>query len=145
MPPTPESPPQRQPVHSDADFVHPDHPFALVVNVPLIDMRPENGSTEIWLGTHNGFGIDAQEGAHGERASGRIQASLLEERARSKPPLQPHILKGSIVVRDLRLWHAGMPNTTSEVRVMLAMSRFLHHFQETSIDMFLSPFCPMVS
>ena len=122
MPPFAGSPPQRQPVHSDADFAHTDHPFALVVNVPLIDMMPENGSTEIWLGTHKSFGIEAQEGQHGERASGRIQASLLEERARSKPPSQPVIPKGSLVVRDLRLWHAGMPNTTSEVRVMLAMS-----------------------
>ncbi len=109
MPPIAGSPPQRQPVHSDADFAHPDHPFALVVNVPLIDMKPENGSTEIWLGTHSGFGLEAQEGQHGERASGRIQASLLEERARSRPPSQPFIPKGSLVVRDseaLARWHA---------------------------------------
>ena len=44
--------PQRQPVHSDADFAHPTHPFALVINVPLITFTPENGSTEVWLGTH---------------------------------------------------------------------------------------------
>jgi ectoine hydroxylase-related dioxygenase (phytanoyl-CoA dioxygenase family) len=128
MRPTADSPPQRQPVHSDADFVHPDHPFALVVNVPLIDMKPENGSTEIWLQTHNIFGIGAQEGAHGDRASGRIRPSMLEERARTSPPLQPCIPKGSIVVRDLRLWHAGMPNMTSDVRVMLAMSTL--HLQQ---------------
>ena len=124
MPPTSGSPPQRQPVHSDADFTHPDHPFALVVNVPLIDMRPENGSTEVWLGTHSGFGIEAQEGVHGERASGRIRQSLLEERAKTCPPSQPSIPRGSIIVRDLRLWHAGMPNMTPEVRVMLALSTY---------------------
>lgn len=28
--------------------------------------------------------------------------------------------KGSIIIRDLRLWHAGMPNRTDEPRVMLA-------------------------
>ncbi|OAL26836.1 hypothetical protein AYO22_04003 [Fonsecaea multimorphosa] len=124
MPPRPGSPPERQPVHSDADFAHPDHPFALVVNVPLIDMRPENGSTEVWLGTHNNFGIEAQEGAHGERASGRIHASLLAERSKTNPPIQPFVPSGSIIVRDLRLWHAGMPNTTSHVRIMLAMIHF---------------------
>ncbi|KIW55481.1 hypothetical protein PV05_04220 [Exophiala xenobiotica] len=124
MPPTKDSPPQRQPVHSDADFAHPDHPFALVVNVPLIDMKPDNGSTEVWLGTHNAFGLEAQEGAHGERASGRIRPSFLEERAKTRPPVQPFIPKGSIVIRDLRLWHAGMPNHTEEVRVMLAMIHF---------------------
>lgn len=36
MPPTPGHEPQRQPVHADADFAHPTHPFALVVNVPLV-------------------------------------------------------------------------------------------------------------
>lgn len=118
--------PQRQPVHSDADFAHPTHPFALVVNVPLIDFTPENGSTELWLGTHTGdlSGLQVQEGAHGDRASGRIREELLTERRKVRGPSQPKIKKGSIVVRDLRLWHAGMPNLTDEVRVMLAMIHF---------------------
>ncbi|KAL2433475.1 hypothetical protein ABEF95_003238 [Exophiala dermatitidis] len=124
MPPTLGSEPQRQPVHSDADFAHPDHPFALVVNVPLIDMKPENGSTEVWLGTHQDYGLEAQEGARGERNSGRIRQSLLEERSKTSPPSQPFIPKGSIIVRDLRLWHAGMPNYTDDVRIMLAMIHF---------------------
>ncbi|KAI0134963.1 hypothetical protein F4814DRAFT_399529 [Daldinia grandis] len=117
--------PARQPVHSDADFQHPDHPFALVVNVPLVAMTPENGSTEIWLGTHkHDANVDGQEGAHGERASGRIRDSLLAERKEVCPPSQPVIPKGSIVIRDLRLWHAGMPNLARDVRVMLAMIHF---------------------
>ncbi|KAI6084842.1 hypothetical protein F4821DRAFT_242062 [Hypoxylon rubiginosum] len=125
MPPLPGDAPSRQPVHSDADFRHPDHPFALVVNVPLITMTPENGSTEIWLGTHNREGgIDAQEGAHGERASGRIREGLLAARRETCPPCQPVVKKGSIVIRDLRLWHAGMPNPSDEVRIMLAMIHF---------------------
>jgi hypothetical protein len=121
--------PQRQPVHSDADFAHPDHPFALVINIPLVTVTPENGSTEIWLGTHNTGSIDAQEGAHGERASGRIRKDLLLERQAISPPVQPIIKKGSIIVRDLRLWHAGMPNTTQETRVMLAMIHFAPWFR----------------
>ncbi|KAI1775715.1 hypothetical protein F4818DRAFT_414754 [Hypoxylon cercidicola] len=125
MPPLPGGSPARQPVHSDADFRHPDHPFALVVNVPLVTMTPENGSTEIWLGTHNHEnGVEAQEGAHGERASGRIRKSLLVKRKETCPPSQPVVKKGSIVVRDLRLWHAGMPNLSNEVRIMLAMIHF---------------------
>ncbi|KAK6953881.1 hypothetical protein Daesc_003843 [Daldinia eschscholtzii] len=117
--------PARQPVHSDADFKHPDHPFALVVNIPLVTMTPENGSTEIWLGTHNNdANVNGQEGAHGERASGRIRESLLVERREVCPPCQPVIQKGSIVIRDLRLWHAGMPNLAGDVRVMLAMIHF---------------------
>ncbi|KAM0236063.1 hypothetical protein ACHAPO_005287 [Fusarium lateritium] len=111
-------------IFTNADFTHPDHPFALVVNIPLVTTTPENGSTEIWLGTHNGFGLDAQEGAHGERASGRIREDLLCQREKISPPIQPIIKKGSIIVRDLRLWHAGMPNLTQQTRVMLAMIHF---------------------
>ncbi|KAI1497263.1 hypothetical protein F5X99DRAFT_29263 [Biscogniauxia marginata] len=129
MPPLPGATPARQPVHSDADFAHPAHPFALVVNVPLIDMRPDNGSTEVWLGTHGiADAAAAQEGAHGERASGRVRADRLAAWAATHgPPCQPVVGKGSLVVRDLRLWHAGMPNggkTPGEVRVMLAMIHF---------------------
>mgnify|MGYP002380673427 FL=1 len=122
MPPTPECPARNQPVHSDADFDHPDHPFAFVINVPLITMTPENGSTEIWLGTHKDTGLAVQEGRHGERASGRIRSEELEKRREVRPPCQPVVPKGSIVIRDLRLWHAGIGNRTDEVRVMLAMS-----------------------
>lgn len=128
MPPTPTTPPQSQPVHTDADFEHPSHPFALVINVPLITMTPENGSTELWLGTHTDSGLHVQEGMHGERASGRIKPSLLEERKAVRPPYQPIVKKGSIVIRDLRLWHAGKGNHTQDPRVMLAMSKFYTFF-----------------
>ncbi|OIW27788.1 hypothetical protein CONLIGDRAFT_634128 [Coniochaeta ligniaria NRRL 30616] len=122
MPPPPGSTPTRQPVHSDADFRHPSHPFALVVNVPLVTMDPVNGSTEVWPGTHR-FGVEAQEGRHGERASGRVRETCLaaEREGEGGGPTQPVVRKGSVVVRDLRLWHAGMPNLSTEVRVMLAM------------------------
>ncbi|KAJ7192094.1 hypothetical protein GGX14DRAFT_537785 [Mycena pura] len=109
-----------QPVHSDADFAHPNIPFACVVNVGLVDISPQNGSTELWLGTHTGSGLHVQEGLHGERASGRIRSELLQERTKISPPFQPTIAKGSLVIRDLRLWHAGRPNRTSDPRIMLA-------------------------
>ncbi|KAH8698706.1 phytanoyl-CoA dioxygenase [Talaromyces proteolyticus] len=124
MPPTPETPPTSQPVHSDADFDHPKHPFALVVNVPLVTMTPENGSTEIWLGTHMDSGLHVQEGMHGDRASGRIKPRLLEKQRLVRPPCQPVVPKGSVVIRDLRLWHCGVGNQTDDVRVMLAMIHF---------------------
>lgn len=88
-------------------------------------MTPENGSTELWLGTHR-FGKEAQEGDHGDRASGRIKKEWLEERrkVRGRGPVRPVVKKGSLVVRDLRLWHGGCPNWSKEVRVMLAMIHF---------------------
>lgn len=125
LPPTADSPPQSQPIHSDADFNHPSHPFALVINVPLVTMTPENGSTEVWLGTHNDSGLHVQEGRHGERASGRVKLDLLEEQRKLRPPSQPVVPKGSIIIRDLRLWHGGKPNLSTEPRVMLAMSKLI--------------------
>ncbi|GAB5588011.1 hypothetical protein Unana1_02911 [Umbelopsis nana] len=86
-------------------------------------MTPENGTTEVWLGTQV-FDQNCQEGKHGERASGRIINELLEQRREEGPPCQPTVKKGSIVIRDLRLWHGGKPNFTKEVRVMLAFIHF---------------------
>lgn len=119
-----------QPIHCDADFDHPNIPFAAVVNVGLIDMEPKNGSTEIWLGTHKDASVKDQQGAHGERASGRIKEDLLEQRRSIRPPIQPYVKKGSLLVRDLRLWHAGMPNRTDEIRIMLAMIHFAPWYRQ---------------
>ncbi|KAH8724930.1 hypothetical protein GQ44DRAFT_749932 [Phaeosphaeriaceae sp. PMI808] len=124
LPPTTDSPPASQPTHTDADFDHPTIPFAMVVNVPLVTMTPANGVTEVWLGTHTDTSIADQEGAHGDRASGRIKQCLLDARREVRPPEQPVVKKGSIVVRDLRLWHGGKPNLGTEPRVMLAMIHF---------------------
>lgn len=142
MPPPPSDPsqkPERQPVHSDADFNHPHHPFALVVNIPLVDMTVQNGSTALWLGTHVTHSLDTQEGAHGDRASGRIRQEVKDawtsdtsnpyRGGECQPPL---VKKGSIIIRDLRLWHSGMPNLSGpggQVRVMLAMIHFANWYR----------------
>lgn len=131
LPPTEASPPASQPTHNDADFDHPSIPFALVINVPLVTMTPENGSTEVWLGTHNDTTIADQEGEHGDRASGRIKKHLLDARREVRPPSQPIVKKGSIIIRDLRLWHGGKPNLTTDPRVMLAMIHFAPWYRNT--------------
>ncbi|SLM40838.1 Phytanoyl-CoA dioxygenase [Lasallia pustulata] len=124
LPPTVDSPPQSQPIHTDADFDHHTHPFALVINVPLVSMAPENGATEIWLGTHKNTTVDDQVSRHGDRGSGTIKRDLLEERRKVRAPSQPSVRKGSVIIRDLRLWHGGKPNLGNEPRVMLAMIHF---------------------
>lgn len=124
LPPTEDSPPQSQPIHTDADFDHLTHPFALVINVPLVSMDPENGATEVWLGTHKTTTVDDQVSRHGDRASGTIKNDLLEERRKIRAPSQPSVKKGSVIIRDLRLWHGGKPNLGEDPRVMLAMIHF---------------------
>ncbi|KAB2580726.1 hypothetical protein BFW01_g6671 [Lasiodiplodia theobromae] len=140
-----ESRPQAQPTHTDADFDHPASPFALVVNVPLVTMTPANGSTEVWLGTHTGSDLSVQEGRHGERASGRIREELLRQRREVRPPSQPVVPKGAVVVRDLRLWHGGMPNLSKDPRVMLAMIHFAPWYRNPMFVEFANELGPALS
>ena len=132
----------RQPVHSDLEFMHPCFPFAVVINVPLSDVGPDNGATEVWLGSHvdSSFAqqtiVDASSPTHpvasgpdavvalAEDGSGppvrAIRPALLARRRLTAPPVRACTTKGSIIIRDMRLWHAGMPNFSSEARIMLA-------------------------
>jgi ectoine hydroxylase-related dioxygenase (phytanoyl-CoA dioxygenase family) len=110
----------RQPVHSDCEIEHPNFPFAMVVNINLVDTSPKNGATEFWLGSHRCSTPDD----HVVTATGddllQIKSEHVEARRKHSPPIQPTIQKGSLIIRDLRLWHAGMPNRTDDPRVMLA-------------------------
>jgi hypothetical protein len=112
---------QRQPVHADTGHLWPltalevAHPAAqLVVNVATVDVSPANGATELWPGTHRELGVGVGDDI-------TIDAERLAARRAVVPPFQPTLRRGSMLIRDIRLWHAGMPNTTSEPRPMLAM------------------------
>lgn len=109
----------RQPVHADGGQLWPNLPvatpaFGFVVNVPLVEMNAENGSTEIWPGTHLDTSVYMLEDI-------KVKPEALERRRRETPPIQPEVRAGSILIRDIRLWHAGMPNRTSLPRPMIAM------------------------
>jgi hypothetical protein len=106
----------RQPVHSDIHTTHPLFPFAYAINIPLCDMSAENGSTEIWPGSHR----DSNINQHSGEGHLIIQSSLVAERRKHSPPVQPSSRRGSLIIRDIRLWHAGMPNHTPAPRIMLA-------------------------
>ncbi len=110
----------RQPVHADIGQLWPNlksvpPPHMLVVNIPLVDMGPENGSTEVWLGTHKDPHVAMQDGDI------ELPFSKLEAQRSISPPIQPLVKAGSIVIRDIRMWHAGMPNHTPHPRPMIAM------------------------
>lgn len=111
---------KRQPVHPDVGQLwqgleHPTPAFGVVVNVPVVTMTPENGSTEVWPGSHKDTSFSIYQG------SIRIPEETLEARRKVAPPVQPVVEQGDLLIRDIRLWHAGMPNRTQEPRPMIAM------------------------
>ena len=110
---------KRQPVHSDAMCNHPPAPFYVIANVYTCDASAANGVTEAWLGTHH-FNTEAQTppGPHGET---HIADDFVEERKRTLPGISPTVKKGSILLRDMRLWHAGVPNKSENMRYMMAL------------------------
>ncbi|KAK6081163.1 phytanoyl-dioxygenase [Seiridium cupressi] len=101
----------RQPPHIDVHFDFPKIPFGYCVNINLVDTSPENGSTEVWLGSH----VDAS--VEDLNRYDIIDDGVLSERRKISPPVQPTLPKGSLIIRDFRLWHAGMPNKTDEPRL----------------------------
>jgi phytanoyl-CoA dioxygenase PhyH len=108
---------------SDYQAVHPDiyqlfpessavmPPYSIVVNIPLVDAREDNGPLEIWPG-----------GTHHYVAQPSEVARLAEE-MQSVRVLMP---AGSIVIRDSRMWHRGTPNRSTAPRpnFTLIYSRF---------------------
>ena len=123
----------RQHVHADLTFNHAMFPFAIVTNYYLCDVSPANGSTELWLGSHRDTSFHDHRNCRDTENLDEydktldlnfgIRDELLEERRTWAPPIQPTVKKGSVVLRDLRLWHAGLANPAREARIMLA---FVH-------------------
>jgi hypothetical protein len=50
-----------------------------------------------------------------------VLPEVVESRRNIRPPIQPMCDKGDIMLRDLRTWHAGMPNESEDYRIMLAL------------------------
>lgn len=115
----------QQPLHVDAGQLWPNlkvatPAYGLVVNVPVVDATSANGSTELWPGTH----LDTTRALN----DGDIKLPpTIEERLRAEcKPLQPNVPAGSVLIRDMRLWHRGMPNLTDQPRPMIAMIHWTH-------------------
>lgn len=115
----------RQNVHADTAWNHGTFPHSYATNYFLCDVSEEYGSTEVWLGSHTDTTFNdhldeevaPEEGKRPTRFG--IRFDLLEERRKWAPPVYPTIKKGSVVIRDMRLWHAGMPSKSPDYRIML--------------------------
>lgn len=115
----------RQPPHIDVAFDFPRVPFGFCVNVNLVGTTATNGATELWPGTHTDTDVSVLMPDN----DGVIRKELVEARRNLCPPVQPLLPKGSIIIRDFRLWHAGMPNRTDEPRVMLVTVLFARWYR----------------
>ncbi|CAI9627569.1 unnamed protein product [Alternaria burnsii] len=121
---------ERQTVHADLDHEHLRFPFALVANYYLVDTGPLNGGTEVWIGSHRDTSMaDHVESRESPGGLSTIKPELVSKRREILPPVQISVKAGDLVLRDLRLWHAGMPNRTNVPRVMLAFGIFPWWYQ----------------
>ncbi|KAI3390445.1 hypothetical protein diail_9651, partial [Diaporthe ilicicola] len=122
----------RQNEHKDSMFDHPQCPYYFIANIPLCDFSVENGATEFWLGSHAATTVADQQHVTDETrstwkpasAADRIpwiSAEAKEARRAVRPPVQPVLGRGDIMIRDLRTWHAGMPNNSDKHRIMLGL------------------------
>lgn len=112
---------EHQRVHSDTRLLFPEEHlslpcYGLVLNIPLVDVTEENGPMEVWPGgTHLWAGVgDMQELAQ------RMPSGFLTMNA------------GSVVIRDLRMWHRGTPNrgTRSRPNLALVYTRPWYRFEQ---------------
>jgi hypothetical protein len=104
---------EHQPLHRDHEHLFQDciHPAtSIVVNISPVDVDETNGATEIWPGSH--------------LVPGPGRVSECDEQARREivPPAHAITQKGDAVLRDMRLWHRGVPNHGTEARHMIAMA-----------------------
>jgi ectoine hydroxylase-related dioxygenase (phytanoyl-CoA dioxygenase family) len=136
----------RQGVHADMAYNFPAMPCTITANYYLQDASKANGSTELWLGSANAstfrdhkacrelqdgdsalmpkkISLHTEDDNYAMEVNFGVREDSLERRRRIAPPVQPSVRKGSVMLRDLRLWHAGIANPSSKTRIML---NFIH-------------------
>lgn len=112
-------------VHSDLQAMYPESSLILpvtgiVLNIPLVDFREDNGPLEIWPG-----------GTHlmPENANRVDNLQALAPVMHSEPVLMP---AGSLLLRDIRMWHRGTPNRSDAARPNMALVYFRSWFNTES-------------
>ena len=95
------------PFFPEADITLPT--TAVVYNIPLVDVTEENGPMEAWPGTHRTAEFRYREIGGVDRMAQHIQ------------PTRVILPKGSIIIRDVRMWHRGTPSYSDQIRPNLAI------------------------
>ena len=117
-----------QPVHVDngqlwagLKMAHPA--VSLVINIALMDVTEHNGSIELWPGSHLDTNVALDD------ATIKVDERLVEARREIAPPVRGNTKKGSVLIRDMRIWHRGMPNYSDRPRQMIAMVHNVRWFR----------------
>ena len=93
---------------------------SVVVNIPPGPTSLGNGAIELWPGSHRIHSVnDAGTGAGA--VQGKSIASLATERQQAVAPVRPETEVGDVLIRDVRLWHRGVPNRSDRPRHMIAL------------------------
>lgn len=111
-----------QPLHRDSGHLWPRqttaHPTAsVVVNISPMDVSEGNGAVELWPGTH----LELASTFRGEAVGSAVDPATEAARRKVVPPIRGCARKGSALIRDIRLWHRGVPNPSDRPRHMIAM------------------------
>ena len=103
-------------------------------------------SPEFWLGSHaHTTSVDqvpcTEETKVRQQVPGDpstyVIPEVVEQRRKLRGPIQPSCAKGDIMIRDLRTWHAGMPNESAEDRIMIAVGYQAPWYQNNTQRLFL--------
>ena len=82
--------------------------------IPMRDVTPQNGSTEIWVGSHNDTcWVPGQKLREKNPNPGQPDAETQEAARGRLPPTQVSLPKGAVLLRDARGWHRGQPQPTA--------------------------------
>ena len=112
---------EQQPTHADVGHGtsshERDHPRTMCVNIPLVETTEANGSIELWPGTHLDPRLPVSDRHHQFGAADQY----VKARTLQVPPVRGNTRKGSILVRDPRLWHRGTTNRSATARMMLTL------------------------
>ncbi len=112
-----------QAVHCDINPLFPDlsvplPAFSLVMNIPLVDTTEENGPLEIWPGGTHLHGDRANQDTLGGVINPHMHIVRAAEHMLSE---KVYMSAGSIVIRDIRMWHRGTPNRSEYRRTNIAL------------------------
>jgi ectoine hydroxylase-related dioxygenase (phytanoyl-CoA dioxygenase family) len=103
-----------QMVHSDQMPFFPEStatlpPAGIVLNIPLVNVTEENGPMEAFPGGNHLI------------PENRSNQKYIEAAAAFLKPVRMTMPKGSLLIRDLRMWHRGTPNNSDHIRPNVAL------------------------